>query len=111
MRAILSQFHKRLGEAGKPRSPRWPSVRAAHLKREPWCRLCGGTEDLEVHHIRPFHLCPGKELDPANLITLCDSRNRECHLRAGHIGNWSRFNPAIRYLARSPHAGQATVGY
>ena len=110
MRAIFSQAHKALLEAGKARSPRWDAVRAAHLRREPFCRWCGGDHDLEVHHIHPFHDCPERELDPRNLITLCDARGRQCHLRVGHLGDWRGFNPVVRRLAKSPRPGEAAEG-
>lgn len=48
------------------RSPEWPHVREEFLKACPACAACGGTEDLNVHHIQPFHLHPELELDPAN---------------------------------------------
>lgn len=54
---------------------------------------CGRDNDLEVHHIEPFHSNPSKELDPANLITLCGD---PCHLVHGHLMNWSRCNPEVR---------------
>lgn len=83
-----------------PRSPKWPAVRKAHLKREPFCRACGGKDHLEVHHKEPFHLHvedPEKwpvdrELDPANLITLCESESHNCHLWVGHLGLWQSYN-------------------
>lgn len=74
-------------EAAK-RDGHWPSLRKAHLVREPYCQYCGGTEKLQVHHIRPFHLHPELELDPNNLITLCEAPGKDCHLRFGHEGNF-----------------------
>ena len=45
--------------AGLPaRSPRWPAVRGAHLKRNPTCAACGTKDKLEVHHVRPFISLP-----------------------------------------------------
>lgn len=73
-------------ETSAVRSPKWPSVRRKHLDANPYCAACGAkaTEaDLEVHHIRPYHLDPSLELDPNNLITLCRS-GRNCHLYVGH---------------------------
>jgi hypothetical protein len=37
-------------------------------------------------------LHPDLELDPANLITLCD----RCHLFVGHLGLWASYNPTCR---------------
>jgi len=85
---------------GKPavlRSPRWHAVEKQHLKDEPVCQWCGGVDRLQVHHITPFHLAKALELDPWNLITLCeDGGDSNCHLIHGHLGNWRNFNPSVR---------------
>lgn len=78
------------------RSPHWPAARAAHLRAEPACRACGGTAHLEVHHVRPFHLFPLLELDPANLVTLCESPGHNCHLTFGHCYSWDAWNLYVR---------------
>lgn len=75
------------------RSTKWPKVRDAHLKIDPVCNVCGGTEDLNVHHIIPFHIDKSKELDPNNLITLCNGRG--CHFTFGHLFDWQKFNPSV----------------
>ncbi|MDE3023507.1 MAG: HNH endonuclease [Pseudomonadota bacterium] len=79
------------------RSDKWPEARAAHLKLQPVCQVCGGSSKLEVHHIRPFHLHPELELDPTNLITLCEAKNDgvNCHLFCGHLGNFKSFNVTV----------------
>lgn len=79
------------------RSPLWNRVRNSHIKRQGKCQLCGGTDDLEVHHIVPFHIDPDKELDPNNLITLCGSGKGgvNCHLFFGHLGNWKKCNTTV----------------
>ena len=79
-----------------PRSPQWTTFRKNHLKIEPKCRWCGGTLHLDVHHIEPFHICPKKELDENNVITLCRIRRRFCHFIRGHFGDWKKFNPDIK---------------
>lgn len=83
---------------GVPRSSQWPSVRKKHLQQNGECALCGGKRGLNVHHILPFHLDRSKELDPGNLITLCEgNRTINCHLRFGHWGNFAKkYNPNIR---------------
>lgn len=83
---------------GATRSPQWAGVRATHLKKEPNCQLCGGTKDLQVHHIRPFHIHPELELEDTNLITLCTGNNTiNCHIRFGHLDNFkNKWNPDIR---------------
>ncbi len=100
--AIKHQRHVTLVRdlaAGKPahlRSPEWQRVRKAHLVEEPCCRWCGGTTDLQVHHKHPFHLAPALELDPKNLITLCETGGfLSCHLWHGHNGDWQSFNDQI----------------
>lgn len=89
--------------AGKPmpadrglRSARWPGVRKHFLEVENKCQWCGGTENLEVHHMQPFHLHPELELDPKNLITLCEKAGLECHLHVGHKNDWHGFNPHVQ---------------
>ena len=76
------------------RSPKWPAVERHHLMMQPTCQACGGRAKLAVHHIKPFHLFPADELNPANLITLCEAPQR-CHLEVGHHGNWKTYNPAV----------------
>jgi hypothetical protein len=80
--------------AGVTRSSEWPTARLAHLKVQPCCAVCGGTEKLEVHHCVPFHLHPELELDPKNFITLCEANKDgfDCHLGIGHLGNFKSWN-------------------
>lgn len=80
-----------------PRSPEWEYVRKAFIKNHPACALCGTAKDLQVHHIKPFHLYPELELEPENLVTLCTSKywGFSCHLVAGHGGNFRYENPWI----------------
>ena len=79
--------------ATEPRSSKWPKVRDEHLKIDPVCNVCGGKEDLNVHHIIPFHIDKSKELDPTNLITLCNARG--CHFAFGHLFDWQSSNPSV----------------
>jgi len=83
---------------GGGRSNQWHKVRAAYLKAHPACAVCGSTEKLEVHHIKPFSQNPELELDPNNLITLCEGKKYgvNCHLFFGHLGNYKKFNPNVR---------------
>lgn len=81
--------------AGMKRSSKWPRVRAEHLKLHPYCAVCMGTKDLNVHHMKPFHLHPELELEPTNLITLCDEAGRGCHLLFGHGLNYSAANEYV----------------
>lgn len=100
-----------LAATATPRSPQWPRVRATHLKEHPTCAACGSKIGCEVHHLRPYHLFPHLELDPANLLTLCDRAGRSCHLTFGHLYDWSRFNAravddAARMLERVTETSQ-----
>tara|TARA_R110000868_G_scaffold138335_2_gene352369 strand:+ start:2027 stop:2356 length:330 start_codon:yes stop_codon:yes gene_type:complete len=82
---------------GKPlklRSSHWEATRSLFLKTNPSCAACGGISKLQVHHKQPFHLFPALELDPSNLITLCEEQTK-CHLDIGHLGNWKSFNPLV----------------
>jgi 5-methylcytosine-specific restriction protein A len=79
---------------GVPRSGRWPNVRKQHLIAKPTCAACGCDRNLQVHHCVPFHLDEEKELDPNNLITLCEEHN--CHLIFGHLYNWHSYNINVR---------------
>ena len=78
----------------EPRSPHWATVRKAHLAKEPACAICGTTEEVEVHHVKPFHLFPQEELNPDNLVTLCNSRQH--HLLFGHLDNFRSYNLHVR---------------
>ncbi len=82
---------------GTKRSEHWRTVRKQHLEIEPHCALCGGNSKLEVHHIHPFHIHPDLELDPHNLITLCeaDKDGVNCHLLFGHLGNFKSWNETV----------------
>lgn len=77
---------------GASRSSRWPTIRKNHLAKNPYCEVCGSTKDLTVHHIQPFHLYPELELEPTNLITLCEGKTVNCHFLFGHFCNWKKFN-------------------
>lgn len=104
MKNPLVQLGKFIASIGAPaRSPRWPACRRFHLASEGWCRQCGGSLNLEVHHIVPYHLHPELELVDSNLITLCERIGHQCHLRRGHLGNWKSYNPNIRAEATMPH--------
>ena len=79
------------------RSGHWATVRKHHLEKNAECAVCGDKNKLEVHHIKPFHLYPELELDPDNLITMCESRSYGiiCHLLIGHNGSYKDINPDV----------------
>jgi 5-methylcytosine-specific restriction enzyme A len=78
------------------RSSRWAAARAAHLLREKDCQVCGAREFLQVHHVRPVHLFPEDELDPLNMLTLCQPAHGGCHLLFGHLRRWASYNVDVR---------------
>ena len=83
------------------RSPKWGAVRQAHLGVEPVCQACRGEKRLEVHHVIPVHVDPTRELDPRNLLTLCEAPGRHCHLIFGHAYDWRLHVPKVReYLSQ-----------
>jgi hypothetical protein len=87
----------KISKPAKTRSSQWTKVRAQHLKDHPVCAVCGETKKVEVHHIMPFSDDPALELEPTNLITLCElaSDGIICHLAIGHCGNYRRYNPNV----------------
>ena len=88
-----------------PRASDWVYVRNEFVRRHPRCEACGSGYQLNVHHIKPFHLYPELELDEGNLITLC----REHHFRIGHDPDgpgprkpsWLESNPNVRRDAKA----------
>ena len=74
------------------RSPHWAKLERETVQAHPYCACCGGTSELQVHHVVPFHLDAAKELDPANLIVLC----RRDHLLFGPLCSWRSWNEAVR---------------
>ena len=94
---------------GTARSPEWPRVEKEHLMREPTCAACGYRgHGLQVHHIKPFHLHPSLELDPTNLITLCEIKGRDHHLLLGHLDEWESYNVNVRHDVKH-HYGKTAL--
>lgn len=79
----------------RTRSSKWTSVRRNFLKKHPQCAVCGSTQNLNVHHIKPYHQHPELELEENNLITLCENYKKgvHCHLFVGHLGDYRKINP------------------
>lgn len=87
------------------RSSKWATVRKKFIQKNPVCAACGSAENLNVHHIQPFHVHPELELEESNLITLCGPKGRNCHFLIGHDpdgpwapakSNWKSSNPSVR---------------
>lgn len=78
----------------KTRSPEWKKTRDNFLEANQTCAACGSKNNLQVHHIQPFHLHPELELEESNLITLCMDQF-DCHLNLGHGDNFKAYNPNV----------------
>jgi len=111
MKNLLSFVTKTFFDLGVPRSGGWSTVRKHHLEKEGWCRICGGIDELQVHHKIPFHFNPTLELNEGNLITLCEKLGKDCHLKYGHLGSWKQYNPEISEIAVSPKIGISISNY
>jgi 5-methylcytosine-specific restriction protein A len=99
---ILQKITKKIrqlkdpGSHGEKRSKEWPRVRKQHLNDYPKCEVCGGTKKVEVHHIKPFHIYQTLELDPKNLMSLCEGNKViKCHICVGHTGNYRQSNTNV----------------
>ena len=96
---------KNLDKNGKrrKRSSKWRKVRNKHIKNNPHCSVCGLKTKVECHHKIPFSLDSSLELEPDNLVTLCENKKYgiNCHLVI-HGGNYRDFRPStdttIAYL-------------
>jgi len=80
---------------GLKRSPKWAALSRRHRRHQPDCQLCGSLVFCTTHHILPFHLFPEHELDPDNLITLCEGQTINCHYFLGHMLDWKSYNPHL----------------
>ncbi|GAG20148.1 unnamed protein product, partial [marine sediment metagenome] len=74
-------------------------VRAKHIKQFPTCHVCGSKKKVEVHHKVPFNIAPDLELNPDNLVSLCENKKYgvNCHLLIGHLGNYRRINADVEF--------------
>jgi hypothetical protein len=77
----LSRVQNREKRAKKPKymqggksDPKYAAVRAAQIKKQPWCASCGSTENLTADHIHDT-ASGGDIYDPSNFQTLCLSCN------------------------------------
>ena len=103
-RIVGSRRRQRKRSQGRKRNPAWSKLAREHRLREPACVVCGHKgRGLQGHHIRPFHLHPELELDPDNLITLCEVRGRNHHLLIGHLDAWTSYNVHVRQDAKHFH--------
>lgn len=85
-----------------PHDSRWDGVVRNLKKTEPGvkCAACGGDGPINWHHIKPWHMCTGNDIelryDRKNLIPLCTDHRRKCHWVFGHLGvSWLADNPDV----------------
>jgi len=88
------------------RSPRWEETRREFVRQHPQCEVCARAAlgELNVHHIIPFDMAascgrPDLELDPRNMITLCEGI-QDHHLILGHLGDRQSYNQHVRNDAK-----------
>lgn len=80
------------------RNPEWDKLRRLHLKLHPKCAVCGAIKrDNVAHHIMPVQWSRKLEMEPANLITLCErgKLGANHHLFIGHLMSYKSFNPDV----------------
>ena len=106
---------------GIQRSEKWKDVQNEHLTingpgyDQTRCAVCQETQQRQVHHIIPFHLCHlvyrgDLELDERNLMTLCEVMEHNHHQLLGHLQDWEIYNPAGREGIASAFQGQTAGG-
>ena len=92
---------------GLKRSEKWPEVERTFRESHSTCAACDSTV-VQVHHVLPFHFAillgrPDLELDPNNLITLCEKEKGEeaqdHHLLLGHLDDFQSYNKDVRASA------------
>lgn len=77
---VKAEYHRHSKRVTSTR--RWQVLRHAILERDCWkCRHCGARGRLEIDHIKPVRLAPGRAFDPDNLQALC----ARCHTRKTRI--------------------------
>jgi hypothetical protein len=95
LRRLMGLSLGEIAALATPRSAGWRILRRQHLAKHPECMACGSTRNVVPHHVVPFHVDPSRELDPSNLVTLCESPTFNCHLFFGHLKRWDRHNPHV----------------
>lgn len=94
--AWLRSWRPRFILEARQRSGQWRALRQVHLLKQPECAVCGRTKNLTVHHVIPVSVNPQRELDPENLLTMCET---PCHFMFGHLFNYHCYNRNVRRMA------------
>jgi 5-methylcytosine-specific restriction protein A len=101
IRFVVAIKEKLQGKPFSVRSSKWQTVRKNFLESHKTCASCGNSNNLQVHHKKPFHIHPELELESTNLITLCEEKgDAGCHLKIGHLGDWKSYNPNVEKDAK-----------
>ena len=82
---------------GTPRVAGWAKLAKVHLRVYPACQVCGRRTNVVPHHKLPVSFRPDLELDPDNLVTLCNGHRSfgGCHQWVGHLGDPHSYNPDV----------------
>ncbi|MCV7223156.1 HNH endonuclease [Mycolicibacterium elephantis] len=59
---------------------RWQKLSQQARQKQPWCALCGSTNQLQADHIVPVSEAPEIRLEPLNVRVLC----ADCNKRRGN---------------------------
>lgn len=103
----------------KARSHKWEAFAIKCKAAHPFCAYCGNAEKLQAHHIHAFELmtpeqrgtaAPGGELDPDNIIILCEVQPSDHHLRIGHLGNFKNSDPNVVEVCKKHEADLRVAG-
>ena len=94
---------KKLSSFGNSRPYDVRKAAALYFVSHPICEICGNSNIVSVHHIRPFSRFPEFATNFDNMISLCDDRNNSssCHLRFGHNGDWNSINHNVGSMRKS----------
>lgn len=58
------------------KSQRWKNLRRGLIKAHPYCEVCGGVVDLQVHHTTPPRGNEDLFFDENNLVVVCANCHR-----------------------------------
>ncbi len=108
---MLEQIHTRgMSPARRNRSFRFRRNRLRALQRDGGrCRLCGATESLSIHHVRPRSLGGSDQVE--NLATVCLACHEAMHQRTQYLAAWLTwiYGALLLANARAPPARGASV--
>lgn len=85
------------------KSDHWRDLRLRKFAQEPWCEVCGISQNRQAHHLRYKNLL---DCDLSDLMTLCDQCHKDLHLAQENLG-WKLNNSTeavamVRYFRSLP---------